>query len=104
MGEYDFHLSQLQYTKSAMNQLPTFVPMAMTGTQMQSEYDALHATSFDVLHKGPGETEFTIVADDTIDKVFDASGPVSGNHEYKVIGQNSRGNGPESEVATVVVA
>ena len=73
-------------------------------SQVHLEFDALHATSFDVLHQGPDETEFTTVADDTIDKTFDASGLASGNHEYKIIGQNSRGNGPESEVMTVAVA
>ena len=68
------------------------------------EYDAEHATSFDVLHKGPGDTDFSTVADDVIEKVYDASGLAPGNHEYKVIGQNTRGNGPESAVATVAVA
>ena len=67
------------------------------------EYDALHATSFDVLHKGPGEISFTKVVDDTLVKVYDASGLAAGSHEYKVIGQNSRGNGPESAVSTIVV-
>ena len=67
-------------------------------------YDALHATSFDVLHKGPGDTEFTTVADDVIEKIYDTSGLAAGIHEYKVIGQNTRGNGPESAVASIMVA
>lgn len=72
--------------------------------QAQLIFAALHATSYDVLHKGPGETEFTTVADDIIELVFDASGLAAGTHEYKVIGQNSRGNGPESAVASITVA
>jgi len=68
------------------------------------EFNALHATSFDVVHKGPGQTEFTKVADDIIEQVYNANGLAAGNHEYKVIGQNSRGNGPESAISIVAVA
>ena len=68
------------------------------------EYDADHATQFDVLHKGPGDAAFSVVADDVIVKVYDATGLAAGNHEYKVIGRNSRGDGPESAVSTIVVA
>ena len=72
--------------------------------QAHLEFNALHGTSFDVLHKGPGETEFTTVANDIIETVYNASGLAPGNHEYKVIGQNSRGNGPESEISIIAVA
>lgn len=71
--------------------------------QAHLEFDALHGTSFDVVHKGPGDTEFTTVADDIIEKVYNANGLAPGNHEYKVIGQNSRGNGQESEISIVAV-
>jgi len=86
------------------NQAIISVPTSPAAGQVHLEFDALHGTSFDVLHKGPGEIEFTTVADDTINKTFDASGLVPGDHEYKVIGQNSRGNGPESEAVTIAVA
>ncbi len=71
--------------------------------QAHLEFHALHATSFNVLHKGPGETEFTIVAEDIIATVYDANGLAPGNHEYQVIGQNSRGNGPDSTISIIAV-
>lgn len=72
--------------------------------QAHLEFESLHGTSFDVVHKGPGVTEFTTVAEDIIEKIYNANGLAPGNHEYKVIGENSRGNGPESEVSIVAVA
>jgi hypothetical protein len=68
------------------------------------EFSANHATSYDVLHKGPGDTAFTLVADDIIVTTYNATGLVAGAHEYKLVGRNSRGTGPESEVSTVNVA
>jgi len=68
------------------------------------EFDANGGTSFDVLHKGPADAAFSIVADDTIARVYDATGLVAGSHDYKVIPRNSRGVGPESAVSTIVVA
>jgi hypothetical protein len=72
--------------------------------QAHLDYSAERATSYDVLHKGPGDTEFTVVADDAIVLTYNANGLAAGTHEYKVIGQNSRGNGPESAVSSIVVA
>ena len=86
------------------NQAVITVATSPAAGQAHLEFHALHGTSFDVLHKGPGETEFTTVADDIIEQVYNASGLAAGNHEYKVIGQNSRGNGPESEISIVAVA
>jgi hypothetical protein len=67
-------------------------------------FDAPGGTSFDVLHKGPGDADFSIVDDDTIERVYDATGLAAGSHDYKVIPRNSRGPGPESAVSTIVVA
>jgi len=88
----------------APNQAVISVATSPAASQAHLEFDALHATSFDVLHKGPSDTEFTNVADDIIEKVYNANGLAPGNHEYKIIGQNSRGNGPESAVSTIAVA
>ena len=68
------------------------------------EFDAAHATSFDVLHKGPGATTFTLVAEDTLQNTYNATGLAPGAHDYKVLGRNSRGTGPASDVSTVPVA
>lgn len=86
------------------NQAVISVATSPAAGQAHLEFDALHATSFDVLHKGPGDIDFTTVADDAIEKVYNATGLAAGNHEYKVIGQNSRGNGLESAVAPINVA
>jgi len=67
------------------------------------EYDAEHATSWDVLHKGPGDPAFTNVATDALVKVYDATGLPAGAHDYKVVGRNSKDDGPASAVSTVAV-
>jgi len=67
-------------------------------------FSAPGGTTFDVLHKGPGDADFTIVANDTIEREYDATGLAAGSHDYKVIPRNSRGPGPESAVSTIVVA
>lgn len=67
------------------------------------EFSANHATSYDILHKGPGEPIFIIVASDIIQTDYNAIGLVPGAHEYKVVGHNSRGTGPESDVSVVNV-
>lgn len=72
--------------------------------QARLVFSALHATSYDVLHKGPGDAAFTVVADDIIVTTYNATGLVAGVHEYKVVGRNSRGSGPESNVSVVTVA
>ncbi len=72
--------------------------------EVHLEYDAPHATRWDVLHQGPGETDFSVVAADVIVKVYDATGLLAGDHQYKVVGRNSRGEGPESSIATVTVS
>ena len=71
--------------------------------QIHLVYDAPHGTSFDVLHQGPGDIGFSVVANDVIERTYDATGLPEGNHQYKVSAQNSCGNGPESTVATVPV-
>ena len=68
------------------------------------EFDAPHATSFDVLHKAPGATTFTLVAEDTLQNTYNATALAPGAHDYKIIGRNSRGTGPASDVSTVPVA
>lgn len=103
---FNFHLTQLRYTKAAMDVLPTYRPNAKTPAAGAAHlvYDADGATDWDVLHKGPGDAAFSVVADDVIVKVYDATGLAAGNHEYKVIGRISQGDGPENAVATIVVA
>ncbi len=68
------------------------------------EYSAPHGTSYDVLRKGPGDAGFATVASDTIETAYDASGLAAGAHQFKVVGRNSRGTGPESAVSTVNVS
>jgi hypothetical protein len=68
------------------------------------EFDADHATSFQVWHKGPGEAQFVQVGDSIRPGTYAGFGLAAGQHEYKIVGVNSRGEGPASEVATVPVA
>ena len=71
--------------------------------QAHIAFDAPHGTSFDVYRKGPGDAAFILVAEDTIDKTYNASGLAAGTHEFKVVPRNSKGTGPASEVSVVAV-
>ncbi len=71
--------------------------------QAHLEYSAARATSYEVLQKAPGTTEFSVVAADVIVTSFDATGLAPGSYDYQILGRNSRGDGPVSETSTVVV-
>lgn len=66
-------------------------------------FEAPNATSFTLLHKGPGDAVFAVVQTGEATS-FDGVNLAPGEHQYKVFGSNSRGNGPESAVVTVAVA
>ena len=68
------------------------------------EFAAAGATQFDVLQKGPADADFSVVANDIIETTYDATGLAAGSYDFKVIGRNSQGPGPESAVASVAVA
>ena len=68
------------------------------------EFGAAHATSFLVLHKGPGDEGFKQVADVLLPGVYDATGLAEGQHEFKIVPENSRGRGPEGALATIAAA
>ena len=70
---------------------------------MHFHYDALNAEVFDVFHKPPLAAVFLKVAEDVEAKVYQVSGLVVGAHEFKVLGRNDAGDGPESAVAVVQV-
>ena len=67
-------------------------------------FDAPHATSFTLQHKAPGAAEFATVAEDVTADFYDVTGLAAGEHQFAVIGHNSRGDGPASEIAKVRVA
>ena len=71
--------------------------------QVHFHYDALNAEVFDVFHKTPMGAVFLKVAEDVQAKVYQVSGLVVGAHEFKVVGRNDAGDGPESAVAVVQV-
>ena len=73
------------------------------------QFDAARATSFELWHKGPGESEFTLeteVLRSGASQIGDysASGLAMGGHAYRIVGVNSRGAGPASVIATVQVS
>jgi hypothetical protein len=71
--------------------------------EAQFDYTALHATSWDVFRKGPGQANFVKVASDVIVKTYRATGLAAGAYEFEVVGLNSRGEGPASAVTVVNV-
>ncbi len=70
------------------------------GAEAKIVFGAPHATSYDVYAILPGETEFTLKAEDIIATTFSVF-DIHGDFSFKVVGRNSRGTGPESDVATV---
>jgi hypothetical protein len=66
-------------------------------------YDAPSATTFDVLHRLAGAAIWLPLADNLIEKEFDAAGLAAGVHEFAIIGHNSRGDGEQSNAASVTV-
>jgi hypothetical protein len=66
-------------------------------------FGASHATSFDVFQKKAGQPAFTKVADDIIETTYNATGLLAAEYSFKVVGRNSLGVGPESDVSVVVV-
>jgi hypothetical protein len=68
------------------------------------KFSAEHATTFKVIHKGPGQTEFAEVADVLLPGEYVQLGLPGGWHEYKIVGVNSRGAGPESNSVSLQVA
>jgi hypothetical protein len=71
--------------------------------QVQLTFTAPHATSFQVWHKGPEEEEFENVAEALLPGQYSASGLGGGQHQYRIVPVNSRGEGAASDVITVAV-
>lgn len=67
------------------------------------EFEANHATSFQIWHKGPSDPAFEKVEDVLLPGIYNATGLEAGAHEYEIVGENSRGEGPVSLPATVNV-
>ena len=68
---------------------------------VELEFDATHATGFQVWLKAPGEAQFVLVGDLNRPGSFSAIGLTAGNYEYQVVGANARGEGPASATANV---
>lgn len=66
-------------------------------------FSASGATTYDVLHRLAGETVWQPLVDNIIEKEFDATGLAAGVHEFAIIGHNSRGDGEQSDAASVTV-
>jgi hypothetical protein len=66
-------------------------------------FDAPHGTSFDVLHRLAGAADWTPLAEDIIEREFDATSLAAGVHEFAVVAHNSRGTGEQSDTASVTV-
>lgn len=68
------------------------------------QYSAPGATSYDVLHRGPGQPDFVLLVADTIATDYLAMSQTVGAHAYQIVPRNSRGDGPIREIVTVTVA
>lgn len=66
-------------------------------------FDAPHATSFDVFQKKINDPVFTKVGDDIVGTTYDGVGISAGDWQFRVVGRNSLGEGPQSAVSNVTV-
>ncbi len=64
------------------------------------EFDAEHALTFDVWERILPDAEFTKVASNISEK-FWVHTDIHADFEYKVVGKNLEGDGPESDVASI---
>ena len=85
-------------------QAAVLVTEQLPGRVVRLAFDAARATQFTLLHRAPGETAFSVLADELTAKTFDHTATVAGAHTYKVIGRNSAGVGAESAAIVVTVA
>lgn len=67
-------------------------------------FGAARAQRFTLLHQGPGEEMFSILAEGLKARNFEHKTKEPGEHRYKLIGHNAAGDGPESAVLVVKVA
>lgn len=81
--------------------LPT---MTLPNQAVKLNFGAARAKTFTLLHQGPGQSAYTVLADGLTAKSFEHAVPTPGRHSYKVTGQNSAGTGAESGVLEVTVA
>jgi len=66
-------------------------------------YGAEGASTYQVWHKGPGESQFALV-DTTVSGEYAVFGLAGGMHAYKAVGLNAAGAGPASEPLAIDVA
>jgi hypothetical protein len=78
--------------------------MASADGTIHFDVAADHGTKFTYLHKAPGQAAFVVVVTDSPESHLTLHNQAPGVHEFKAIGRNSRGEGPESAVAQVTVA
>ena len=80
------------------------VVQSLPDLTVKLNFDAPRATSFTLLHKGPGAAAFAVLADGLTLKSFEHATGELGEHQYKLVPHNASGNGAESVVLTVQVA
>ena len=66
-------------------------------------YSAPHGTRFSVLHRPPGAAAYQPWRVDTTETSVTLHGLAEGEHRFKVVPANSRGEGPESAEAVVTL-
>lgn len=76
----------------------------VSGQDVHFDFDAPHGTRFTVLHRAPGSPVFLVVVTEQKEKSITLHDLAEGGHQFKVVGVNSNGEGPESAVLTVQVA
>jgi hypothetical protein len=76
----------------------------LPGQGVSLSFDAARATQFTLLHKGPGEPAFSVLADGLTTKTFEHEATPPGAHSYKVVGGNAVGQGAESVPLELTVA
>jgi hypothetical protein len=81
-----------------------FLSLEELANQVELAFDAPRATQFKLWHKGPGDADFTVLAEGLTAGFFSHTSQPAGGHAYKVVGSNTAGVGAESLPAVVTVA
>ena len=78
--------------------------LLVSGSDIHFDCAAPGATRFTYLQQMPGSPAFVVIQADTPQAHVMLHGQAAGLHRFKAFGSNSRGQGPDSEVAQVTVA
>src|SRR3954468_16162675 len=71
------------------------------GNFVHLDFSAAFASTYTIWRKGPGESEFSLLADTVTATFYNDSSVSVGTSEYQVVGRNARAAGPPSSTVAI---